>query len=320
MNLRYTAMLSRSWAGAGIAAILAPLVCHAQAVAIGAGYAAPRPIDAAPGQVITLFVRIPGKTVSGPVTAQPPLPTMFAGFSVLLRQSFPSDPMSVPIQAEADSQSCSALVPTQCDVVSMVTVQIPFQLTPNIPRTRLPQNFARLDISYSGNTATSLILNPVTDRIHVVNTCDVLVNSPQNNCVSQVAHPDGTVVSLEQPARVGETLTMSLVGLGQPDQTVATGAASPQPAVPVSEVLLSFDPRVNASPGMPVPDSAQPASAQLLPGAVGIYQVTFTVPALPDGTPACGDSIQSNLAVSVGRVTSYDGVAICVAPGGAPQQ
>jgi uncharacterized protein (TIGR03437 family) len=313
-------MRARSCGWVGIAAVVVPLACHAQAVAIGAGYAAPRPIDVAPGQVITLFVRIPGKTVSDPVTAQPPLPMMFAGFSVLLRQSFPSDPMSVPIQAVADSQSCSALVPTQCDVVSMVTVQIPFQLTPNIPRARLPQNFARLDINYSGNTATSLILNPVTDRIHVVNTCDVLVNSPQDTCVSQVAHPDGTVVSLEQPARVGETLTMSLVGLGQPDQTVATGAASPQPAVPVSDVLMSFDPRANASPGMPVPESALMAGAQLLPGAVGIYQVTFTVPALPNGTPACGDSIQSNLAVSVGRVTSYGGVAICVDPASGAQQ
>jgi hypothetical protein len=86
----------------------------------------------------------------------------------------------------------------------------------------------------------------------------------------------------------------------------------------VSEVLLSFDARANGSPGLPVPETAAAAdSAQLLPGAVGIYQIKFTVPALPAGTPACGDSIRSNLTVSVGRISSYDGVAICVDPGSA---
>ena len=213
----------------GIAAAVLPFVCHAQAVALGAEYSFPAPTDVAPGQVITLYVKVPGKVVADPVTAQPPLPVIFAGFSVMLRQSFPSDPQSVPILAVADYQSCSALAPTQCDVVSMVTVQIPFQLTPNIPRARIPANFARLDITYKGNAATSLLLNPVTDRIHIVNGCDVIANVPEVSCVPLVTHPDGSAVTLMKPAQAGETLSVSLVGMGQPDQTVATGAASPQP-------------------------------------------------------------------------------------------
>ena len=47
----------------------------------------------------------------------------------------------------------------------------------------------------------------------------------------------------------------------------------------------------------------------------GVIEFTYTVPALPAGTPACGDSVHSNLTISVGRVSSYDGVAICVDPG-----
>jgi len=297
-------------------AIVLPLTCHAQAVAVGAGYSLPAPIDVAPGQVITLFVQVPGKTVASQVTAQAPLPVELGGFSVVLRQSFPTDPQAAPILGVADYQSCSPLAPTQCEVVSMVTVQIPFQLTPNMPRSSVPQNFARLDISYQGNPATTMIVNPVTDRIHVVTGCDVNLTSPLASCTPLVKHTDGTAVTAASPALVGENLTISVVGLGVADQDVATGAASPQPAVPVSDVVLSVDARANAAPGTPYAGTAMgvTATAQLLPGAVGIYQVSFTVPALPVGTPACGNGVQSNLTVSVGRVSSYDGVAICVDP------
>ena len=42
--------------------ILLPPFGHGQAVVTGAGYSAPRPVEVAPGQVITVFVRIPGKS------------------------------------------------------------------------------------------------------------------------------------------------------------------------------------------------------------------------------------------------------------------
>jgi len=302
--------------------VLLPLSAWGQAVAVGAGYSLPAPIDVAPGQVITLYVRVPGKTVASAVIAQPPLPAALGGFSVMLRQTFPTDPLAAPILGVADYQSCSPLAPTQCDVVSMVTVQIPFLLTPNVPRSSVPQNFARLDISYQGNPATTMIVNPVTDRIHVVSGCDVNLNSPLASCTPLVKHGDGTAVTAASPAAVGENLTISAVGLGVADQDVATGAASPQPAVPVSSVVVAVDARANVAPGTPYADTAMgvTASTQLLPGAVGIYQVSFTVPALPAGTPACSSSVLSNLTVSVGRVSSYDGVAICADPSSGQQK
>jgi uncharacterized protein (TIGR03437 family) len=301
-------------------------VClHGQAVVIGAGYAAPGATDAAPGQLLTIFARVPGKTPADPVVAKAPLPAALAGFTVLLRQTFPADPQQVPILSAVDSQSCSIVAPQVCDTVSMITVQVPFELTPNAPRTDVPQttapqNFARLEISYNGNPANSLFLNPVPDRIHVLNACDAAAGAAKPApCLPVVAHADGSLVSRDNPAQAGEVLTASVVGLGQAPAgpaliPVATGAAAPAQSPPLDGVVVGFDTRVNASPAMLLPAASVPASsAQLQAGSVGIYQITFTVPSLPGGTPGCGSTVQSNLTVDFGRMTSYDGVGICVA-------
>jgi uncharacterized protein (TIGR03437 family) len=301
--------------------ILFPVLGYTQAVTIGAGYRAPQPVEVAPGQVITLFVRVPGKIAADPVTAQLPLPTALGGFSVVLRQSFPSEPLAVPIFAVEDSRSCSQLTPEQCEVVSMITVQIPYQLTPNVPRALIPMNYARLDVSFNDTPATPLLLSAVPDRIHVLNSCDVNSGLPAGTCVPVVRHADGNLVNLMRPAQPGETLIMSVVGLGYPNQAVATGAAAPQPAVAVNDVWIGFDARVNQGPGMPLGDPAPPpATARLRPGAVGIYDITFNVPDLPAGIPACSNTVRSNLTVSIGRTVSMDGAGICVAPAGGAQQ
>lgn len=318
------------WVVLAVGSMAIPLPCHGQAVVIGAGYAAPGATDAAPGQLLTIQARVPGKTPADPVVAKAPLPSSLAGFSVVLRQTFPSDPQTVPVLSAVDSQSCSIVAPLVCDTVSLITVQVPFELTPNAPRTQLPQttvpeNFARLEISYYGTAANSLFLNPVLDRIHVLNSCDAAAGMSQTApCLPLVARPDGSLVSRDNPAQASEVLTVSAVGLGPVAAggvpiPVATGSATPPGAPPVDGVMLGFDTRVNASPAMPVPSVAVPANtAQLQPGSVGIYQVTFTAPVLPAGTPACGSGVQSNLTVNLTRTASYDGVGICVAaPAGA---
>jgi uncharacterized protein (TIGR03437 family) len=68
-----------------------------------------------------------------------------------------------------------------------------------------------------------------------------------------------------------------------------------------------------------VPASPIPIYAGLAPGYVGLYQINFTVPPPPVGTPPCSGAVQSNLTVSVGGLASFDGAGICVAasqPGG----
>ena len=303
---------------AAVSWVLLPFCGYADTVVIGAGYAAPTPLSVAPGQVVTLFVHVPGKTAADPVSATAPLPGTLGGFSAVLRQTFPSTPVAVPISSVVDAQSCSSVEPVQCDVVSMVTVEIPFELTGNNPRSRLPSNFARVDVSYNGTETASLFLNPVTDRIHVVSSCDVPSTQP-GSCVAAVTHADGTAVTPDNPGQPGETLTVALVGLGLAQQSVTTGEATPSPAPAVDGVLISLDARVNQSPSVPVAATSSPAAARMRPAAVGIYEIPFTVPVLPEGVPACATgAVASNLTISVGRVTSFDGVGICVTPTAAP--
>jgi uncharacterized protein (TIGR03437 family) len=308
-----------------LVALVCALSCHAQTVVTGAGYSSPSPIAVAPGQVITIFAHVPDKTPAAPVVADAPLPLTLGGFSVLLRQTFPSDPTPVPILSVGDSQSCSLVAPLVCDTVSMITVEVPFELTANAPRTTIPQttgpqNFARLEISYNGSPTNSLVLNPLPDSIHILNACDVAATanaSPGIACLPLVARPDGSLVSSGNPAMAGELLTISVVGMGLADTPVATGTAAPQQAPSVDGVLVALDMRVNGAAGMPPAESSSPASAQLQPGAVGIYTVTVTVPS--SSTPACSSSVRSNLTINITRNASYDGVGICVVPSPASQ-
>jgi uncharacterized protein (TIGR03437 family) len=57
-----------------------------------------------------------------------------------------------------------------------------------------------------------------------------------------------------------------------------------------------------------------PLYSALTPGFVGLYQINFTLPQPPVGTQACSGTVHSNLTVSVGGQTSFDGAGICVAP------
>jgi hypothetical protein len=283
---------------------------------IGAGYTTPQPLDAAPGQLITIFAVVSGKQPASPLTGAPPLPATLGGFTVLLRQTF-IDPMPIPILSVSDTQSCSAVMPAQCSTVSQITVQIPYELMPNIPHLSLPQNFARLEINFNNSQTSSLFLNPVPDSIHILNSCDVAAGgqSQPGSCVPIVKHADGTLVSSGNPAHAFETVTISLVGLGQPAGIVTTGAAAPQVTPAIDGVLIGYDARVNASPSALVPTSAIPLNtAQLRPGAVGIYDLLFVAPSLPPGVDACGGAVVSNLTVNIKRMTSSGGVGICVAP------
>jgi uncharacterized protein (TIGR03437 family) len=205
----------------------------------------------------------------------------------------------------------------------MMTVQVPFELTPNVntvPKTTVPENFARLDISYNDVATNSLFVNPVPDRIHILNSCDVAAAAlrQQEACLPLITRADGTVVSRDNAPQPGEVLSVSVVGLGSANTAIATGAAAPQNPIAVDGVLIGLDARANASPGMPLAVSSFPPNSALLKsGLVGIYQVTFTVPSLPSGTPACSDIVRSNLTINIGRMASYDGAGICVDTSGA---
>lgn len=318
----------------------------------GAGYSDPSVIRAAPGQITTLFVT--GlKTVlsSQPVKATSlPLPTTLAGISVTLNQTG-QQPFPVPLLSVQQMPICSnggAPPPlsgfTPDCLITAITVEIPFELVlPNGDNAKAP-GVAEVTVGENGNVSQAFRIVPISDNLHVINTCDVFpspkvisVSQPITTsaplCASLVTHANGTLITADDPAQPGEEVVIWAFGLGQTTPTPKTGQASPVPAAVLSSfVYLQFDFRPNATPSRPyvnplimapIPTPA-PVFAGLTPGQVGLYQVNVQLPGTFPAVPRCnvgpataGGSInlvQSNLTIDIVGADSFDGAAICVQP------
>jgi uncharacterized protein (TIGR03437 family) len=288
--------------------LLCPL--FGQTLVTSVGYSNPRPVPVAPGQVITLFAHTQTKLAQPIIATGSALPLNLGGFSVSLAQTFSSNSIAVPILSVAPVESCSAVVPTVCTSSTAITIQIPFELVPNADRSRLPENFATLTISDSGTAGEPIALSAVSDRIHILNSCDTPLNPQSGPCSPVFLHADGTLVSSDKPATAGEQITLQAYGLGYADSQVATGVPSPSPSPNVSSIAVDF--RFGTDAVVTRPGSnASTLSAQLVPGSIGLYQLTFAAPALPAGTPACS-AITNNLTVLIGRGVSFDGASLCL--------
>jgi uncharacterized protein (TIGR03437 family) len=172
---------------------------------------------------------------------------------------------------------------------------------------------------------------PLTDRIHILRTGDTLTNPgaanidwPLSTLDTVVTHADGTPVAPlmgGRPAEPGETLVLYAVGLGPVRPPVKSGDATPTSA-PVAQVMMAFDFNMHGeiSPHNPTLSSDTPVFSGLTPGFVGLYQVNFVVPELPQNyLVACNSQLgRTNLTVSLGRITSFDGAKICVQIKGQP--
>ena len=93
-----------------------------------------------------------------------------------------------------------------------------------------------------------------------------------------VTRPDGSAISMENPAIPGETLRITATGLGPTNPPVGTGM--PAPSAPLAVAVDTPSVEVAGS-------DAAVLSAVLSPGFVGFFQVNFTLPAdLAAGTHA----------------------------------
>jgi uncharacterized protein (TIGR03437 family) len=310
MNKKLVALVSVLYPMWGL--LLCPLMAQGPNVVTLAGYTAPQPLKVAPGQIIALFVRASSIALTDPMTANGlPLPFNLGGFSVTLRQTF-SDVVPVPIRSVYPVQNCSTIATlTACASLTGITVQIPFELVPNVDLSRMPENFASLTVSENGMDGDPLAVEPVGERLHIVNTCDATeAVPPPAVCHPIIRHADASIVSADNPAHPDEVLTIGAYGLGRVSTSVGTGSISPDPPGIVSETRIGLLFGANLNPS--VPGSDTPLSAVLTPGAVGLYGIAFKVPALPDATPACDNTVQSNLTVTIARGNSFDGVGLCV--------
>jgi uncharacterized protein (TIGR03437 family) len=304
----------------GLLVSFGPLFGQTPSLVTSVGYAAPEPVEVAPGQVITLFVRTPTRLAQPILAEGVPLPVRLGGFSVVLSQTLSSMLTAVPILSVRPVEACQAVVPPVCTTQTAISVQIPFELIPNVEGARLPENFATLTVSDGSTSGEPMALRPVSDRIHILNSCDLPLNPQSAPCGPLVKHADGSMVTAASPAMPGESIALEAYGLGFGSARVLSGAASPSPVVDVTGVALEFRYGLGAAvtrPGQP----AAPAIAGLVPGTVGLYRLSFTAPAAPAGSPACS-ATTANAAVVVGRTASFDGAPLCLyvaPPAGEPQ-
>ena len=296
-----------------ILVVALPLAAQAQNVTPGtigaAGYLYPSPVIVAPGQVITLFV---------------------AGFggqlSVTVRQT--AD-YSAPVLDVRATPSCIVSPDIPCAAYSAVTVQIPFEIQPSCPLCANPVSYATtVFVTQNGVAGPTFQLLPLSDKIHFLTACDTVVPGGSGYplltglpCAPIVTHADGSLVTIDHPAHGDEELVAYATGLGATNPAVPTGQPAPGPAPAQTVFLLESNYLPNALPAQPIVPLILlrsryqvPLFAGLTAGYVGLYQVNFLVQPPPAGVIPCGASVQSNLTVSMGGQSSFDGVGICVTP------
>ena len=106
---------------------------------VGAGYHTFAPTSVAPGQVITVFVTGIGNVTQKYSAGSLPLPITLGGISATLNESGVIT-AAAPILAVFPSSACLANIaaPQPCGTITAVTLQIPFELLPNIPGIERP--------------------------------------------------------------------------------------------------------------------------------------------------------------------------------------
>ena len=291
----------------------------ANAIVLAAGgYQVPATsLAVAPGQVIVLHVHGVTTQIESNVTAVPGpsgLPHVLAGVSVDLVQGKAGTATSLGISAIYQTH---CLQP--CSPVTGITLQVPFELETNFVANNDPA--PQLRISENGAPVGAVSLLPVTDSVHVLNTCDdsqvsisAAISVPQNIC-APVVMVGGALNSLYNLAQSGQELAVWLYGMGAITPPGPNCCNSPdQLSQPVQSFQLNFDYRPNA-PAFPVVSGFGVTSAPVFMAYVGggLYQVNFIVPPAPTGLPACdGVKIKSNLTVTLTGPNSSDAAQICV--------
>ncbi|MBV8841595.1 MAG: hypothetical protein JO307_02185 [Bryobacterales bacterium] len=276
----------------------------------------PAALDVAPGQLIVLHIHGIATTIPSSIAVVPDssgFPHVLNGISVDLIQGTNATATALELRAIYQTH---CLQP--CSAVTGITLQIPFELESDFLAKGDPAPYLR--ISENGKAVGALSLRPVSDNIHVLNTCDdsqiyisAAVSVPQDIC-APVVMVGGALNSLYNLAHSGDELAVWLYGMGAVMQQ-STGCCVSEIPQPVQVFQLNFDYRPNA-PASPVVPGFGVTAAPLFTGYVGTpYQLNFAVPPVPAGVPACdGVRIKSNLTVTITGSNSSDAAQICVLP------
>ena len=297
----------------GIAAIADAAFGQGGITLAGADYVAPSQIRVAPGQVITF--KLTGLKTILPANAPAvrensvPLPKSLAGISVTLTQVTPQLTEQLPIFAIQQFNSCGATYPLpgppspDC-MITALTVQIPFDVTVPNPLADFASIVSTtVTINETGGNSRPFTVVPVADNIHILTSCDLIVNPVSASCNPVVTRGDGSPVNPSNPAKIGEDLVLYAVGLGLTSPAVAAGTPTPAPAPSiVSQAGVSY----NYTDPLGVQPSVSPTASPvpptlfvgLTPGLVGLYQVNFRVLPPPGTFPSCS-AVGPNLTLTL---------------------
>jgi uncharacterized protein (TIGR03437 family) len=278
----------------------------------GFGYRKPaNTITAAPGQVLTVSSFGILKRIPEPVfpVATNGFPTEVEGVSVDIVQG----PVTIQLQIRGIQQSaCPTL--RACSPATTLTIQIPDELS--VDGSAQPG----LRIKEGGATVAEIEVNPVTDSLHVINTCDqtgiflsLADGVPAGSCVPMVIHARGPLVSASAPARPGETLILWAYGLGAIEHPISSTCCSTTDQLPLAVQPFNVSFSYTDAGRFPLRRLSQAVPTYVGMVGAGLYQVHFVVPDAPANISPCNRG-SGNLRVLLSGPNSADGAEVCLQP------
>ncbi len=332
-----------------LASLFLPLLVEAQTQAQTAaaitevGYQAARPAMVAPGQVVHLRLHGVATAFNLPQVSQGlPLSIFYNGMSVTLQRSGSAAVETIPLLRldgvstcafSLDPNSFGASTPTPCGTDNSydLWVQIPFDLVPNAPGsdqkcTALTCNLqdAVLTINEVSGQGLSVRVLPVTDQVHILNSCTDNIGTvgiegtsvyASYACLPAITHGDNTWVTAANPAKPGEELIAYAFGLGAPPTSFDITGGTPAGGIALAKPFtISF-------PGIASAAGGRLDYVGLVGGNPGLYQINFHVPSVPTALAPCTTAGNSQLAVTPFNITmslmgtaSLDQASFCVKP------
>ena len=316
-----------------------PLFAQNVALPIAMGYTETAPFQAAPGQVVTLFLDDISFAADGTFRSAQAgagdLPQSLAGISVRITKLDGSE-MLAPVFAVRQKQLCGLSGLQAGDagcLLTLVKAQIPFELPGDLvlgdQKTYTLPLPALVSIDVDGRRGRGFPLQPVPDNGHVLTTCDASwETSSSSACDRQVFHSDGSAVTPNAPAKADESLYVLAYGLGRTDPMVATGHPSPDgakitdpipnfPRLTLGIVMdfvnaLSSAPRIAFNPEIASATPVPIIDASLLSNQIGIYKVSFTLPTRTAPIIACDGDVKSNSILLVATSQGVEAIGLCV--------
>jgi hypothetical protein len=278
---------------------------------VGAGYAPPRPVRVAPGQVINLFVQGLDSGFAAPILASPAGVRSVAGVTAKV-EIRSQKPVFLPILELRPLSTCAGFF-APCASFVVVTVQLPYKLPVNRPGSkRMIYYRGMISVYQNGAALPGIAVVPIPDSLHILTSDDIGFSEPKTSGANGIIfHSDGTPVSYQKPAAPLEALTADVVGAGVTSPPLPPGLPAPDGTYStVRGFDLKFDFRGAVGDTTEATSGRSPrdhAGAVLKTGFVGVYEIRFRAPAAPTGccpTPQVGTSVLSWTVTITGAASS----------------